>query len=101
MRLQAEPHASCMRLQVENRGPHAARVRLRNGGSAMFFQYLGRVVRRGWWLLLAAWLVLVVVTRLLAPRWGEVTQDREFSFLPGDAPSRVAEQTFAEAFPNR
>jgi RND superfamily putative drug exporter len=67
----------------------------------MFFQLLGQVVRRGWWLFLTAWLVLVVVTRMLAPRWGEVVQDRDFSFLPANTPSRVAEETFAEAFPNR
>jgi len=67
----------------------------------MFFRFLGQGVRRGWLLLLAAWVVLVVMTRLLAPPWEEIAQDREFAFLPASVPSRVAVPHFTDAFPNR
>ena len=67
----------------------------------MFFRYLGRLVCRGWWLVLAVWVVVLVATRLLAPPWHEVAQDKEFGFLPASSPSLVAERVFAEAYPNR
>jgi RND superfamily putative drug exporter len=52
-------------------------------------------------LVLAAWVAVVVVTRLTAPSWQQVARDEEFGFLPANMPSRAAEQVFAEAFPNR
>jgi RND superfamily putative drug exporter len=48
---------------------------------------------------LAGWGVLLLATWLAAPPWDEVAQDREFAFLPEDAPSRRAEAVFAQAFP--
>lgn len=64
------------------------------------FAFLGQIVRRAWPLLLAAWIALVVGTWLIAPSWRMIAQDREFSFLPEDEPSRIAVQKLAEAFPD-
>ncbi len=64
------------------------------------FATLGRLVCRLWFLLLAAWVALLVGTRLAAPPWQQVAQDKEFAFLPEDAPSRVGEAMFAKAFPD-
>src|SRR5947209_2607562 len=65
----------------------------------MFFRILGESVRRGWPLLLAAWVVLVLVLRWAAPSWNDVAQDKEFALLPADSPSRRAAEVFAKAFP--
>ncbi|MBI1914205.1 MAG: MMPL family transporter [Planctomycetes bacterium] len=66
----------------------------------MLYRLLGHVVRRAWPLLLAGWALLVVATRLAAPPWDEVAQDREFAFLPQDAPSRRADEVLEKAFPD-
>src|SRR5262245_26227645 len=66
----------------------------------MVFRLLGQLVRRAWAPLLAGWVVLLVGSWLYAPRWDEVTQDRELAFLPADAPSRRAEEVYAKAFPD-
>jgi RND superfamily putative drug exporter len=63
------------------------------------FATLGRLVRRAWFLFLAAWVALLAGTQLAAPPWQQVAQDKEFAFLPKDAPSRVGEEMFAKAFP--
>jgi RND superfamily putative drug exporter len=64
------------------------------------FRLLGETVTRTWALLLAGWVVLLAASRLAAPVWEEVVQDREFAFLPADAPSRRAEEVFTKAFPD-
>jgi RND superfamily putative drug exporter len=66
----------------------------------VIFRSLGQVVRRAWPLLLAGWAALLIVSRLAAPPWDEVAQDREFAFLPDASPSRQAEALFARAFPD-
>ncbi len=53
----------------------------------------------GWPVFLVGWAVLLFVTGHFAPPWDEVAQDREFAFLPSNAPSRQAEAAFAQAFP--
>jgi hypothetical protein len=60
------------------------------------FHLLGQAVRRAWPLLLAVWGLLLLGTRLAALPWNDVAQDREFAFLPKDAPSRVAEEVSAK-----
>src|SRR5689334_9395327 len=65
------------------------------------FHFLGRAVSRFWPLFLGAWLLLLVGSYLLAPPWDEVAQDREFAFLPPDAPSRVSQEVFGRAFPDQ
>ena len=66
----------------------------------MFFRFLGHVVRRAWALLLLGWGVLLLAVWLAAPPWNEVAVDRDFAFLPADAPSRRAEEVFENAFPD-
>ena len=60
----------------------------------------GRLVSRFWYLVLVGWLLILAVCWRAAPPWDEVAQDREFAFLPADAPSRRAEEVFAKAFPD-
>src|SRR5438477_41227 len=64
------------------------------------FTYLGRFVARAWAALLAMWIIVLVVTWVLAPNWEDLAQDREFSFLPAEVPSRVSETLFEKAFPD-
>src|SRR5438105_1429415 len=64
------------------------------------FQFLGNLVARTWPILLGAWIALAVGTKLAAPPWAEVAQDKEFAFLPADAPSRQSEERFKKAFPD-
>src|SRR5580700_6177331 len=66
----------------------------------MLFRILGHVVRRGWALVLLGWGFVLLATWLAAPPWDEVALDREFAFLPADAPSRRAEEVFKKAFPD-
>jgi RND superfamily putative drug exporter len=66
----------------------------------MLFGTIGRLVSRGWLAFLLGWIALVVATKYAAPAWETVAQDKEFAFLPEDAPSRRAEQVFAKAFPD-
>ncbi len=65
----------------------------------MIFRFLGQTVRRAWPLLLAVWAALLVYAWFAAPPWDEFAQDKEFSFLPEDSPSRRAAGVYAEAFP--
>jgi len=58
------------------------------------------VVVRTWPILLGAWIALLVGTKLAAPPWNEVAQDKEFAFLPASAPSRRGEELFQKAFPD-
>jgi RND superfamily putative drug exporter len=62
------------------------------------FQLLGRVSSRHAGSVVAFWIVLLVSSLFMAPRWADVTEDGEFAFLPEDAPSRVAERQFSGAF---
>src|SRR5579862_8470813 len=63
------------------------------------FAWLGHMMARTWPLWLVGWLLFLLAVWFLAPRWEEVAQDREFSFLPDDVPSRRGEQLFKKAFP--
>src|ERR1700722_7578012 len=65
----------------------------------MVFRLIGWMVRRAWLLLLAGWIVLLFASRHAAPPWEEVARDREFAFLPADAPSRQAAEIYAKGFP--
>jgi len=66
--------------------------------ACFMFQLLGRVSSRHAGAVVAFWVVLLASSLMLAPRWADVTEDGEFAFLPEDAPSRVAEKQFSEAF---
>ena len=65
------------------------------------FTAIGHIVTRSWPVILAAWAVLLAVTVWLAPPWPNVVLDREFAYLPADAPSREGEEVFKQAFPNQ
>lgn len=60
----------------------------------------GNVVSRFWYLMLAGWILALAICWAKAPPWNDVAQDREFAFLPADAPSRKAEDIYAKAFPD-
>jgi RND superfamily putative drug exporter len=64
------------------------------------FQSVGKLVAQIWPLFLASWVALLVVSWWIAPPWSEVAPDREFAFLPKDAPSRQSEELMAQAFPD-
>jgi hypothetical protein len=63
------------------------------------FGFLGQMVNRGWLFWLAASVLLLAGTWWATDPWDQVAQDREFAFLPEDAPSRVAEAVYAKTFP--
>jgi RND superfamily putative drug exporter len=63
------------------------------------FRVLGSFVSRTGPYFLIAWIAIAVGTRWVAPSWDQVIQDREFAFLPADAPTRRSEAEFQKAFP--
>src|SRR5262245_53131215 len=64
------------------------------------FQLLGNLVSRFWYLVLAAWLLVLGICWWAAPPWTDVAQDREFAFLPSTLPSPVTEVMDDKAFPD-
>ncbi|MCA9061915.1 MAG: MMPL family transporter [Planctomycetaceae bacterium] len=64
------------------------------------FPRLGDLAARRSPVVVVAWLILLVISIVAAPRWEDVVQNGEFAFLPDDAPSRIAERGFHEAFPD-
>lgn len=63
------------------------------------FARLGQCVTRYWHLVILAWAVLVVLVRLLAPRWEDVTHDGDLAYLPAEMPSSAGQRLTEEAFP--
>jgi RND superfamily putative drug exporter len=63
------------------------------------FRVLGNFVSRRCPYFLIAWIALAVGTKLAAPPWDQVAQDKEFAFLPTSAPTRLSEEEFKKAFP--
>jgi RND superfamily putative drug exporter len=63
------------------------------------FRVLGNFVSRTCPYFLIAWVALAVGTKLAAPPWDQVAQDKEFAFLPASAPTRLSEAEFKKAFP--
>ena len=64
------------------------------------FHFLGTTVARGWPLWLISWLASLAVLVQKAPPWEEIAQDREFAFLPEDAPTRQGTRLLRQAFPD-
>ncbi len=58
-----------------------------------------RVVTRHWPWVIAAWIVLAIVLRSVAPSWDSIAADGDLQFLPNDVPSAVGQRTLDEAFP--
>ncbi len=63
------------------------------------FRLFGVMVSRTWPIWLIGWLVVFGVVSAYAPAWNDIAVDREFGFLPEDAPSREGRALFAQAFP--
>jgi len=64
------------------------------------YRILGNAVSRSWPIVLVVWTLALIGLVLVAPKWEEIVRDGEFAFLPEDAPSRLAEDLFKEAFPD-
>jgi RND superfamily putative drug exporter len=63
------------------------------------FGYLGRLAVARPWRVCAAWLVLATGLTLLAPSWGNQTQDDDIRFLPPDAACARGYRLMERAFP--
>ncbi len=66
----------------------------------MIFGPLGEVAAKRAPLVAGVWLALLLGTIIFAPEWTSVIKNGEFAFLPGSSPSRMAEASFREAFPD-
>lgn len=64
------------------------------------FRFLGAAVDFAWPVWLIGWSLLLGGLYWTAPPWDQVAQDREFAFLPADAPTREGETILREAFPD-
>ena len=62
------------------------------------FSILGKMVSRAWPAILVAWIVALVVLKLVAPPWKEVAANGEFAFLPQTVPSRMGEDLFRKGW---
>lgn len=66
----------------------------------MIYSFCGRLAARFWPLLLAMWIAVVALLETFAPSLDSVTKPGEFNYLPDDAPTRIGERLFRQAFPN-
>ena len=65
------------------------------------FRFLGNMVARFWPIALATWILLLVLSWMVAPDWNAVTQSGEVASLPADSPSCRSEELFRDAFPDQ
>jgi RND superfamily putative drug exporter len=65
------------------------------------FARLAALVTRYWLVVLAAWLVIPLLLKLLAPSWDEICRDGDFAYLPARMTSSRGEKLFQEAFPDQ
>lgn len=63
------------------------------------FIWLGKTVSKHWLAVILFWIALVVVLRLVAPNWDDITNDGDFAFLPSNKPSVAGEELLERAFP--
>ena len=66
----------------------------------MLWKRLGDLTARHALLIVVAWVVLLVISVKVAPRWESVVANGEFAFLPPNSDSVVANAAFREAFPD-
>jgi uncharacterized membrane protein YdfJ with MMPL/SSD domain len=64
------------------------------------FAKLGDFIVRAWPAVLIAWVAAVVCVSIITPGLDSVAKTAEFSFLPSDSKSHIAEELYREAFPN-
>ncbi len=58
-----------------------------------------QLVTRRWPIVIAAWIVLAIVLRLVAPKWESIAADGDLAYLPASVPSLVGQRQLDEAFP--
>ena len=63
------------------------------------FSRLGSLVSKYWLVVIVAWIAALIVVRLVAPNWDDITHDGDLAYLPKNMPSVVGEQLLATAFP--
>ncbi|MDG2382771.1 MAG: MMPL family transporter [Pirellulaceae bacterium] len=63
------------------------------------FVRLGNLISRYWVLVILAWVGVAVLSRSLAPRWDDVTDDGDLAYMPAHMSSVRGEQLLDEAFP--
>ncbi len=60
---------------------------------------VSKLVTRYWPLVIAGWLTLAVLLRLIAPAWEDIAADGDLAFLPATVPSAVGQATLQASFP--
>ncbi len=65
------------------------------------FRLLGEAITRFWPISLVAWVVVLIITALLAPPWQSITKDSDVAFLPEQSPSSRGDLLFQESFPDQ
>ena len=63
------------------------------------FARLSALVTRYWLVVLAAWLVIPVLLKLVAPSWDEICRDGDFAYLPARMTSSRAKSSSRRPFP--
>lgn len=61
----------------------------------------GDLIIRVWPGVLLAWIAVLIAASAMAPELAQVAETEEFSFLPADSPSHIAENLFRQAFPKK
>ncbi len=64
----------------------------------MFELIASLVVRRGWWIV-AAWIVVAVTLKMIAPAWETVSRDDDVRFFPAGYPSVIGQDLLERGFP--
>lgn len=60
---------------------------------------MSRVVTTYWPATIAAWLVIAVLLKAIAPPWSEIAADGDLAFLPSNVPSAIGQRELEKAFP--
>ncbi|MCP4190573.1 MAG: MMPL family transporter [Planctomycetaceae bacterium] len=63
------------------------------------FARLGNFISRYWVLVILAWIGVAVLSRSLAPRWDDVTDDGDLAYMPAHMSSVKGEKLLDQAFP--
>ncbi|TWT90691.1 putative membrane protein YdgH [Pseudobythopirellula maris] len=66
----------------------------------MSLKWLANLINRHWALVLIAWVVMVVVLKLVAPSWDSIAKDGDLDYLPKEVTSLQGQELLREAFPN-
>ncbi len=61
--------------------------------------FVSKLVTRSWPVVIAGWITLAVVLRILSPAWEDIAADGDLAFLPDTVPSVIGQKALVEAFP--